>query len=48
MLNKKIEIVKRMVENGYCLFNETIEHFAQRFDLHVLEYFEEEFNKKNE
>ena len=44
MREKRIEIVKRMVQNGYCLFDETVEHFADRFDLATLLCFEESFN----
>ena len=42
-MNEKIEIVKRMVANGYHLFGETVEHFANRFDLETLEMFEKSF-----
>ena len=42
---EKIEIVEKMVKNGYCLFNETPEHFASRFDLQTLKIFEQAFNK---
>ena len=44
MKAKKIEVVTRMVQNGYCLFNETVEQFADRFDLPTLLYFEESFS----
>lgn len=44
MKAKKIEVVTRMVQNGYCLFNETVEQFADRFDLSTLLYFEESFS----
>lgn len=44
-MTEKIEIVNRMVEKGYHLFDETPEHFAERFDLHVLEFFKEAFAK---
>lgn len=44
MKTKKIEVVTRMVQNGYCLFNETIEQFADRFDLPTLLYFEKSFS----
>ena len=43
MLEEKITIVKRMVENGYYLFNETPERFANRFDLQTLKSFEKAF-----
>ena len=44
MRAKKIEVVTRMVQNGYCLFNETVEQFADRFDLSTLLCFEESFS----
>lgn len=44
MKAKKIEVVTRMVQNGYCLFNETVEQFADRFDLSTLLCFEESFS----
>ena len=36
-LEKKIEIVKDMVANGYHLFGEPIESFAARVSLETLE-----------
>lgn len=44
-MKEKIEIVTRMVENGYYLYDETIESFAARNTLQNLEYFEECFTK---
>ena len=44
-MEKKIAIVNEMVANGYCLFNETAEQFAERFDLATLEMFAENFKK---
>ena len=44
-MKEKMIIVNWMVEHGYCLFDETPEHFAERFDLHVLEFFKEAFAK---
>ena len=48
---KAIAIVQDMVNNGYHLFNETVEQFAARFNynLEVLEMFEKNFKnfKKN-
>ena len=38
-MKEKMAIVNWLVEHGYHLFNETPEHFAERFDLHILEYF---------
>ena len=40
---KKIQIVDSMVANGYTLFNETVEQFADRFDLFMLEAFASNF-----
>lgn len=40
---KKIQIVDSMVCNGYALFNETAEQFADRFDLATLEMFASNF-----
>jgi len=40
---KKILIVDSMIENGYKLFNETPEHFAERFDLATIEAFASNF-----
>lgn len=49
-MKEKIEIVNRMVEKGYHLFDETPEHFAGRFDVQTLRIFEQAFedakNKK--
>lgn len=44
---KAIAIVKEMVENGYSLFDETIEEFAQRmnYDIDLLEMFKARFTK---
>ena len=35
MKEQAIAVVKEMVENGYHLFDETIEEFAARFDYDV-------------
>lgn len=43
-MKEKIEIVNRMVENGYYLFDETPEHFASRFDLPTLRVLEQAFD----
>ena len=43
-MKEKIEIVEKMVKNGYCLFDETPEHFASRFDLPTLKIFEQAFD----
>lgn len=44
-MEKKIQIVKEMVENGYVLFDETIEHFAERFTLKDLQMFATAFEE---
>lgn len=46
----KLEIVNDLIANGYHLFNETPEHFANRFDEATLAYVREKFlnyKKKN-
>jgi hypothetical protein len=49
MKDSKIYVVERMVKNGYHLFDETPEHFANRFSLSTLLQFEQAFYefKKN-
>lgn len=42
-MDKKIKIVKEMVENGYCLFDETIEEFVERFSEKDLQMFANAF-----
>lgn len=44
-MEKKIQIVKEMVKNGYILFDETIENFAKRFTLKDLEMFSTAFKE---
>ena len=39
MMNEKIAVVNQLVENGYHLFNETVEQFAERFTLEDLKMF---------
>ena len=39
----KIEMVNKMVENGYVLFDETVEHFANRFDEETIKRFLKNF-----
>lgn len=39
----KVAIVNEMVKMGYCLFNETPEHFANRFDVQTLKNFYQAF-----
>lgn len=42
-MKNKIEIVKALVENGYYLMGETVEEFADRFDVEDLEMFLDAF-----
>lgn len=42
-MNKKIEVVTALVENGYFLMGETVEEFADRFTLEDLEMFLDAF-----
>ena len=44
-MQEKVKIVKRMVEMGYHLFNESVEQFAARNTLENLQYFEECFKE---
>lgn len=43
-MERKIVIVTWMVENGYHLFDETVEQFAARFDYETLKTFAEKFS----
>lgn len=48
MYNKTVKqmkenLVSEMVDNGYKLFNETIEEFAERFTLEDIVMFNEKF-----
>lgn len=43
---EKVAIVEELVENGYCLFDESVAHFAGRFSLEVLEMIKENFLRK--
>lgn len=45
-MKEKMSIVMWLVDHGYQLFGESPEHFCERFDLHVLEYFKECFKKR--
>jgi len=47
-MDKKVAIVVEMVENGYCLFDESVEHFASRFDEATLLIFLSAFKSKKE
>ena len=42
-MEKKIEIVKALVENGYYLMGESVEDFASRFTVENLEMFLDAF-----
>ena len=39
MMNEKIKVVNELVKNGYHLMGESVEEFAERFDLKDLEMF---------
>jgi len=43
-MDKKMEIVNWLAENGYCFFDESPEHFAKRFDLETLKLFKDSFS----
>lgn len=50
-MEKKLEIINRMVENGYHLMNRTAEEMASMFTVEELEAFEKrhnEWRKNNE
>ena len=42
-MEKKMEIVRWLADNGYHFFGERLEHFANRFDLATLEAFKTAF-----
>ena len=42
-MEEKIAIVENMVKNGYHLFDETVEHFANRWPIELLEEWNEKF-----
>lgn len=42
-MEKKMEIVEWLAANGYHFFDETLAHFAARFDLATLEAFKAAF-----
>lgn len=44
-MEKKLEIINRMVENGYHLMNRTAEEMASMFTVDDLEAFEQNFNE---
>lgn len=44
----KLEMVNEMVANGYTLFNETAEQFANRFDENAITIFFNSFMKWKE
>jgi hypothetical protein len=44
-MEKKLEIIRRMVQNGYHLMNRTAEEMASTFTVEDLEAFEQNFNE---
>ena len=44
-MEEKMEIIQRMVENGYHLMNRTAEEMASMFTVEDLEAFEQNFNE---
>lgn len=48
MKEKKLEIIYRMVENGYHLMGRTAEELASIFTLEELEEFERKHNERRE
>jgi len=48
MKEKKLEIIRRMVENGYHLMNRTAEEMASIFTLEELEEFERKHSERRE
>ena len=47
-MERRIEIVNRMVANGYHLMNRTAEEMAEMFDEETLLEFERSFNQYKE
>ena len=45
MKEKKLEIIRRMVEKGYHLMNRTAEEMASIFSVEDLEAMEQKFNE---
>lgn len=45
-MEKKLEIIRRMVENGYHLMNRTAEELATIFTVDELEEFERKHNER--
>ena len=45
-MEKKLEIIRRMVENGYHLMNRTAEELATLFTVDELEEFERKHNER--
>jgi len=45
-MEKKLEIIRRMVENGYHLMNRTAEELASIFTVDELEEFERKHNER--
>jgi len=48
MKEKKLEIIHRMVRNGYHLMNRTAEEMASIFTLEELKEFERKYNERRE
>ena len=45
-MEKKLEIIRRMVANGYHLMNRTAEELASIFTAEELEHMEQRFNER--
>jgi hypothetical protein len=45
-MEKKLEIIRRMVQNGYHLMNRTAEELATIFTAEELEHMEQSFNER--
>ena len=45
-MEKKLEIIQRMINNGYHLMNRTVEELASIFTAEELEHMEQRFNER--
>jgi hypothetical protein len=45
-MEKKLEIIQRMINNGYHLMNRTAEELATIFTAEELEHMEQRFNER--
>ena len=45
-MEKKLEIIQRMINNGYHLMNRTAEELASIFTAEELEHMEQRFNER--